>query len=192
MRAVSRPAPSSLHRDQHLGADIARRELDPARCRSCRCGCGASALSMPWSMALRMRWTSGSARRSIMVLSSSVSSPIVTKSTGLPRSRDRSWTRRRKRPNSEPIGTMRMPMVVSRRPEARRSISSAMALMARSVPECASWVSRAWAMTSSPTRSISSSRRSAGTRTVEPLSSERRLGSMRSTAVCDATSWGSA
>ena len=48
-----------------------------------------------------MRWTSGSASRSIMVLSSSVSSPEVTKSTGLPRSRERSCTSRRKRPNNE-------------------------------------------------------------------------------------------
>ena len=49
-----------------------------------------------------------------MVLSSSVSSPMVTSSIFLPRSRARSWTRRRKRPNSEPIGTMRTPIVVSR------------------------------------------------------------------------------
>ena len=46
--------------------------------------------SIPWSIALRIRCTSGSARHSIMVLSSSVSSPEVTNSTGLARSRDRS------------------------------------------------------------------------------------------------------
>ena len=112
-----------------------------------------------------MTWTSGSASRSIIVLSSSVSSPAVVRSISLPRSRDRSWTRRRKRPNSEPIGTMRMPIIASRSAEVRRSISSATPLVPP--PAEASWVSRAWAMTSSPTRSIISSSRSAGTRMVE-------------------------
>ena len=135
---------------------------------------------MPWSMALRIRCTSGSARHSIMVLSSSVSSPVVTNSTGFDRSRDRSWIRRRKRPNSEPIGTMRAPIVVSRKDEARRSISSAIILIDRSEPEAASWVSRAWAITSSPTRSISSSRRSAWTRTVAMPRSSRLASALAS------------
>ncbi len=60
--------------------------------------------------------------------------PPSTKSIGLPSSSDRSWTRRRKRPNSEPIGTMRVPIVVSRRLAVRRSISSATATRVGSWP----------------------------------------------------------
>ena len=59
---------------------------------------------------------------------------------------------------------MRMPITASRSDEASRSISSATPLAL--APAAASWVSLAWAITSSPTWSIISSSRSAWTRMV--------------------------
>ena len=59
---------------------------------------------------------------------------------------------------------MRAPMVVSRSSSARRSISSEIAFTCPSVLAAAICFRRDWAMTSSPTWSIRSSNRSAGTR----------------------------
>ncbi len=123
-----------------------------------------SGSSNPWSIELRIKCTKGSLSRSMTVLSSSVSSPIVTSSIFLPRSRARSWIRRRKRPNSDPMGSIRTPMVESRSSSARRSISSATDLTAGSAQVAAICRRRDCAITSSPTRSMSSSSRSAGTR----------------------------
>ncbi|NLS29114.1 hypothetical protein S2M10_41340 [Sphingomonas sp. S2M10] len=126
--------------------------------------------SRPWSQALRIRWTIGSASRSITVLSTSVASPSVDSSIALPVSRARSWISRRKRPNSVATGTMRSTIIVSRSSLTSRSISSEIERSTRSAPlPFASCERRLWTMTSSPTRSISSSSRSAGTRTLSPV-----------------------
>ncbi len=83
----------------------------------------------------------------------------------------RSWTRRRKRPNSwadrhhadAHRGVAQLARPGARFPR-RSTCSCDVELLAAAI--C---LRRDWAMTSSPTRSISSSRRSAGTRTLSPL-----------------------
>lgn len=78
-------------------------------------------------------------------------------------------------------------MVVSRSPEARRSSSSATALRFRSSLAPASWESRDCAITSSPTRSISSSSRSAGTRREElprSAAAATAIGSLAGPGLC--------
>ena len=54
----------------------------------------SSALSIPWPIALRSRWTSGSDRLSRMTRSSSVSPPLTTSSTSLPSAAPMSRTAR--------------------------------------------------------------------------------------------------
>ncbi|NTV97443.1 MAG: hypothetical protein HGA75_18870, partial [Thiobacillus sp.] len=81
----------------------------------------SSGPSMPWSTALRTRWTRGSLRSSIMVLSSSVSSPDRTSSTSLPSWRARSRARRGYFWNSRPIGCMRVFITAFCKSETRRS-----------------------------------------------------------------------
>ena len=63
------------------------------------------------------------------------------------------------------MGTMRIPIIASRSALVRRVISSATDFTP-SPPVPASWLRRAWTITSSPIRSIISSSRSAGTRRV--------------------------
>ena len=89
----------------------------------------------------------------------------------LPVSRARSCTRRRNRPNRLATGTMRSTIIVSRSSLASRSISSATERRASSpagprTPWLESCANRLCTITSSPTRSISTSSRSAGTRTL--------------------------
>ncbi|OPZ59520.1 MAG: hypothetical protein BWY87_00962 [Deltaproteobacteria bacterium ADurb.Bin510] len=124
----------------------------------------ASGLSMPWSRLLRIRCTSGSPSFSSTVLSSSVSPPRVLNSISLPSSAERSRTRRLKRPKVEPIGSMRMLMVFSRSSAESRSTSSATPRISASLRFRASWLRRAWTITSSPTRLTSSSSLSEATR----------------------------
>ena len=69
--------------------------------------------SMPWSRALRTECISGSSRSSITDLSSSVSSPSMTRLTFLLRVLVRSRTSRGKRLNIWLMGTMRMRMTPS-------------------------------------------------------------------------------
>ncbi|MNE69471.1 hypothetical protein D3C80_1651970 [compost metagenome] len=73
--------------------------------------------------------------------------------------------RRRKRPKSCAIGTMRKTIIVSRNSPERRSTSSDTERRRKSALLPANWDRRDWAITNSPTRSINSSNRSAGTRT---------------------------
>ena len=83
--------------DEHLASGMLGREFDAALRDSCPWPCGSSGLSMPWSMLFLSRWTRGSLRRSMTVLSSSVSSPWVSSTMRLPSSWDRSRTNRLKR-----------------------------------------------------------------------------------------------
>jgi hypothetical protein len=68
--------------------------------------------SMPWSTALRMRWTSGSPISSMTALSTRVSSPCRTSSTCLPCWRARSRTRREALEDVAD-GSIRTSMIVS-------------------------------------------------------------------------------
>ena len=131
-------------------------------------GARSSAGSRPWSQLLRITWIIGSARRSITVLSTSVASPSVTSSMVLPVSCARSWINRRNRPNRLETGIIRSAIEVSRSSADSRWISSETArrVIASIVPAAAISSSRLCAMTSSPTRFISSSSRSACTRTL--------------------------
>jgi len=70
----------------------------------------SSVVSTPWSMALRMRWTSGSSIRSTMLRSISVSSPESSRTTSLPVLRERSRTMRAIFWKTARTGTMRMRM----------------------------------------------------------------------------------
>ena len=162
-RSIPRPSSSTRMTTWAPACAAARRTRPrrrfPARSRS-------SGGSIPWSMQLRRRCTIGSLRRSITVLSSSVSSPAVSKSTSRPISRARSRTRRRNLPNVGRTGTIRMPRVRSRRSAVSRSTSSAMPASAGSAASPAWRVSRAWTVTSSPTRLTRASSRSAPTRSV--------------------------
>ncbi len=166
MAAGSSPAPSSWISMQTLGPEwkaesrmVPRGGL-PAAAR-------ASGPSIPWSQLLRMRWTSGSPSRSMTVLSSSVSAPSVTRSISLPSSAERSCTSRLNRPKVVPMGTMRTSRVESRSSVERRSRSSETASSSGASSREAMRASRAWAMTSSPTRSTSRSSLAAPTRRVE-------------------------
>ena len=108
---------------------------------------------MPWSMELRKRCTSGSFRRSMTVLSSSVSAPWVVRSICLPSSAERSRTRRRNLEKVEPMGSMRTESVESRSSSVSRSNSSDKVMKSWSSFSPATWVIGAWTMTNSPTRS---------------------------------------
>ena len=77
--------------------------------------------STPWSTALRTRCTSGSARSSIIVLSTSVSSPISASSTSLPSWRARSRAMRGYFWNKRPIGCIRVFITEFCRSETSRS-----------------------------------------------------------------------
>ncbi|MNY37148.1 hypothetical protein D3C86_1716860 [compost metagenome] len=96
--------------------------MRPERCRAARrtvpsaglpAASRSSGLSSPWSMALRSMWVIGSARRSTTVLSTSVSSPDVTRRTRLPVISATSRTRRGMRWNTDFTGWARMAMTLS-------------------------------------------------------------------------------
>ena len=65
---------------------------------------------MPWAMALRRMWTSGSVSPSRMARSSSVSAPRTTSSTCLPVSAARSRTARGSGATIDDSGSVRMPI----------------------------------------------------------------------------------
>ncbi len=109
----------------------------------------------------------GSLSFSITVLSSSVSSPTVVKTTSRPRSVDKSRTSRLNLLKVAPMGTILIFMVLSRNSALRRSTSSARNLSCPSSPSFAIWVSRACTVTSSPTRLTSSSSFDDGTRILD-------------------------
>ena len=69
--------------------------------------------SMPWSTALRMRWTRGSPISSMIALSTRVDSPCTTSSICFPCWRARSRTRRGKRSKTWRMGSIRTSMIVS-------------------------------------------------------------------------------
>ena len=121
---------------------------------------------MPWSMALRMMWVSGSTIRSTIDLSSSVSAPATFSSMLLPSSLERSRTMRGKRWKTSPTGTMRSPMADSRRRSRSSERTVRDASHSRAPSACAAMRDEAPAITSSPTRSIRESSLSASTRTM--------------------------
>ena len=121
-------------------------------------------VSRPWSSALRTRCISGSAMRSTTDLSSSVSPPWISSVTSLPRSDAVSRTTRRSREKVSPIGTMRscsVPLRIS-------SMSLPIWVLASISARCRVWrassCAPAPAITSSPSRLITASSRSAWTR----------------------------
>ena len=120
--------------------------------------------SSPWSSALRTTCISGSVIRSTTDLSSSVSVPTSSSETSLPSSAAVSRTTRRNREKVSPIGTIRNCSVLLRissiRPPTARfaSISAHWRDWRASIPAPAA------AITSSPSRLITASSRSACTR----------------------------
>ncbi len=119
-----------------------------------------SGISMPWSMELRTRCTSGSPIFSSTVLSSSVVSPVTFSSIFLPRRWPRSRTRRGKRLNTKLMGNMRTRMTLSCSARMwRSSCASALRNSPASRPSsgAASWLNTDWVITSSPTEFSSSS-----------------------------------
>ena len=72
--------------DQDLVAGLARRDLERAGRAACRRRARSSGVSMPWSIALRTIWVSGSRIISIISRSSSTSPPSISRRTCLPRS----------------------------------------------------------------------------------------------------------
>ena len=98
----------------------------PARRRS-------AGVSRPWSMALRRRWTSGSASSSTTVLSASVSSPSISRRICFSRRRARSRTSRLKRWKTCATGTMRTCITAVCRSSAMRLITSYWALISRAI-----------------------------------------------------------
>ena len=163
IRARSMPRPSSLT----LIATLARsrtavRTISPSgglprRRRS-------AGVSMPWSTALRSRCSNGSPSSSRIARSSSISFPSTRNATCLSSSRARSRTRRGKRSNTCHTGVMRAWMIPAWRSAERREIWIATSSTAGSRRAAASSFNRPRTVTSSPIRSISSSRRRRSTR----------------------------
>lgn len=131
-----------------------------------------SAGSMPWSIALRTRWVSGSPIFSTTDLSSSVSSPATTSAMSLPSSRATSCTTRWKRLKVPPILTMRSCSALSRTSSTRPARIEVDSSSCASPVRCALVPVLATAMINSPTRSIMRSSLSASTR-MERASLER-------------------
>jgi len=164
MRSRFSPRPSSLTSTTTLPESWKARSLSvpssglPAATRS-------MGVSRPWSMELRTRCISGSPMRSTMALSSSVSPPTMSRLIDLPRSRETSRTTRWKRLKVSPMGTMRSCSVPDWMP-SMSCISEPTASCSRVLRVSrASTSTPAPAITSSPTCTMSSSSRSAGTRT---------------------------
>ena len=141
----------------------------------------ASGVSRPWSIALRIMWVSGSARRSMTVLSTSVFSPSVTRRTDLPVMSATSRTIRDMRWNTDFTGCARIAITLSWISRVSCSSSSRPMMTpeaARSPPRSRCCASMAWLMTSSPTRLMRRSTRSRSTRMVGVAPAARRgLGS---------------
>ena len=170
--------------DDDVAALVIGVELDDAVRRACRPRGAPRAISMPWSMALRTRCTSGSPIFSSTVLSSSVLSPVRRSSIFLPSRWPRSRTRRGKRLNTKLIGSMRTRMTLSCSSRMwRSSWPSALRSSSASRPSsgAASWLSTDCVITSSPTEFSSSSIFSMLTR-IEPPSPAAADGSARSAA----------
>ena len=134
----------------------------------------ASGDSMPWSMLLRIRCTSGSFNWSMTVLSSSVSAPSTVKSTSLCRSTPRSCTSRRNRSKVARKGSIRMLMEFSRSAAVTRSTASETSIRSGSSWRPAISLSRACTVTSSPTRLTSSSSLPVDTRRLADRRAEPR------------------
>ena len=124
----------------------------------------ASGDSRPWSRPLRTRCISGSAMRSTTDLSSSVSPPTISSATSLPSSAAVSRTTRLKREKVSPIGTMRNFSVPLRISSISRPIWVLASIRLRCLVCRASSWAPAPAITSSPSRLITASSRSACTR----------------------------
>ena len=73
----------------------------------------SSGVSMPWSMAFRRRWVSGSRIASMMVLSSSVSRPSISMLALLPQATARSRTTRGNLFQMLPMGCIRVFMTLA-------------------------------------------------------------------------------
>ncbi len=162
-RCGSIPLPSSV---------ISMMTLPPSwkACKSSRPSAGlprfsrSSGGSMPWSMALRNRWVSGSRMASMIVLSSSVSWPSSSMRACFPQATARSRTTRGNLFQMLPIGCMRVFMTLT--------CSSVVSRLSRcTVPrnEASSWEvlnCMIWfrARTSSPTKVMSLSSRPTSTR----------------------------
>ena len=126
-----------------------------------------SGASMPWSMALRTRCTSGSDSASTRFLSSSVSSPISCTLTSFFSVRATSRATFGKRENARPTGCMRTRITSA----CSRAVTTSRLLTARSrsssrVCRRSAFI-RLRASTSSPTRFIKPSRRLVSTRTLD-------------------------
>ena len=136
----------------------------PARSRT-------SGGSIPWPIALRSRWTSGSERPSRIARSSSVSAPTTTSSTSLPLSTARSRTARGSGVTIDASGSVRIPIAAPLRSSSRRSPRSSSSVTTPWPPwpfAPSSCSSRRRCRTVSPTRSSSVSIFSAGTRIERP------------------------
>ena len=122
--------------------------------------------SMPWSIALRTRCTSGSAKASTRLRSSSVSAPTSSRSTSFCSWRATSRATLGKRENTLPTGCMRVRMTAV----CRRAVAMSRLLTARSSSSsrmrARSVFSRLRDSTSSPTRLTMASSRLVSTRMV--------------------------
>ena len=120
--------------------------------------------SMPWSTALRSRWSSGSPSSSSRARSSSISSPSTSNSTRLPSWRDRSRTTRGNRSKTCQTGVIRAWMISVCISATTRAIREPTAWSSGLASRATSSARRPLATTSSPTWFIRASSRRRSTR----------------------------